>query len=79
MKAKLEDLLYMAVDDHENQGFSVFADVVIGVYDSCKVTFEDNYLKINHNTVGYIACKNIPYDPNYIWKYYFVLMRKFFT
>jgi hypothetical protein len=70
-----KELLYITVDKHTDQVFSVFADVaIIGIYDPYNVSFEDDYLKINGMVDGFFACKNIPYDPNHLSKNYFALM-----
>lgn len=61
-----KELLYITVDKHTDQVFSVFADVaIIGIYDPYNVSFEDDYLKINGTVDGFFACKNIAYNPNH--------------
>lgn len=52
--------LYFDVNDQIRYAFSVVSNfATIGVLESYKVDFKDEYLKVNGTTEGFYACKNV--------------------
>lgn len=59
-----EESLYFTVNDNIRYSFSIYENAAIeGVLPAYKVSFDEDYLKVNGTADGFFACKNIAFDP----------------